>query len=126
MGDPIDSLLKKYPVTAYINGHKHWISHLESTAKPGFHYITSGWTGHVTAQEVPEGPNDAVIDRFSYSRLVNDDGGFAAFSIDRNGVNMDFWVSSYDSDEPMYSANLASSSSFLTFQAFQLGAILLG
>ena len=109
--DNIDSLLQNYPVTAYINGHEHYISHLESVAKPGFHYITSGWA-HI-AQKVPDGPNDAVINHFSYSRSLAAAGGFAAFRINRNEVNMDFWVSSYDSDEAMYSADLAKKANML-------------
>ena len=103
--DSIDSLLQGYPVTAYINGHEHYISHLESIAKPGFHYITSGWTNFF--EIVPRGPNDNVIDHFSYSKISGTAGGFAAFNIDRNGVHFDFWVSSYDSNVPMYSAKLA-------------------
>ena len=103
--DTIDSLLQKYPITAYIAGHEHYISHLESIAKPGFHYVISGWTAKL--ETVPTGPNDNVIDHFSYSRKYGAAGGFAAFNVDKNGVNFDFWVSSYDPDIPMYSANLA-------------------
>ena len=104
--DNIDTLLQNYPVTAYINGHEHYISHLESVAKPGFHYVISGWSGYYISQEVPEGPNDAVVNHFSYSTLQGAAGGFAAFNIDRYGVNMDFWASSYDSNVPMYSVKL--------------------
>ena len=42
----IDEILQTYDVTAYINGHYHYVSHLESVDKPGFHYITSGWANH--------------------------------------------------------------------------------
>jgi len=107
----VDDLIKKYKVTAFINGHQHDQLHLVAKDESKMNYLETG-IGSLTSPQSTNGPyeNQEVEVVYFFKRVLDFSGGCAMVEVKNDEMVMNWYYEKFGISTPQHSVRIPARS----------------